>query len=296
VKESLVTSEPLIRTVSDTALWTAAYRADESDRPDALFVDRLARRLAGDRGEEIARRVKQSAVRFAVVMRTAVMDDLIVGVVRDRGFDVVVNLAAGLDARPYRLELPKDLLWVEADLPGIVEYKETLLAGEVPGCRLERVPVDLSDPAARAGLFADVAGRSRRVLVVTEGLLSYLPPEQVAALSRDLAAHKQFAEWITDLTGAHVVKRVKTAGHELKGGGSAPLFTPEEGTAFFKPHGWVEAGFIGLFSEGPRRGRDTLLSRVVRFVARFVSPEKREMLDRSVGVATLVRPIGQGWT
>ena len=289
VKEPLVETEPLIRTVSDTALWTAAYRADETERPDALFRDPLARRLAGERGAEIARRVKQKAVRFAVVMRTAVFDDLITSAVTDEGFDAVVNLAAGLDARPYRLTLPADLLWVEADLPGIVEYKEALLTQETPRCRLERVAVDLSDAAARRELFDDVARRARKVLVISEGLLSYLPPENVAALARDLADQPVFARWLTDLTGANVVKRVRTAGHELKGGGSPALFTPEEGSAFFEPFGWIEAAWTGLFSEGPKRGRDSALSRLVRFVSRFMSEEKRVELDRSVGVATLIR-------
>lgn len=46
---------PLVRDVSDTALWVAVYRARETERPDALFRDPYARRLAGARGEQIAR-------------------------------------------------------------------------------------------------------------------------------------------------------------------------------------------------------------------------------------------------
>src|SRR5437773_1190282 len=42
-----------IRSVSDTALWVAMYRAYESERADALFSDPYARRLAGPRGEAI---------------------------------------------------------------------------------------------------------------------------------------------------------------------------------------------------------------------------------------------------
>jgi O-methyltransferase involved in polyketide biosynthesis len=54
-KQSEPSPEPLIRNVSDTARWVAAYRAQESERPDAIFRDRFARRLAGERGEQIAR-------------------------------------------------------------------------------------------------------------------------------------------------------------------------------------------------------------------------------------------------
>ena len=43
----------VISNVSDTARWVALYRAMETDRPDALFKDPYARRLAGAEGEEI---------------------------------------------------------------------------------------------------------------------------------------------------------------------------------------------------------------------------------------------------
>lgn len=48
-------SAPLIRNVSDTARWVAFYRAQETERPDAVFRDPFARRLAGQRGEQIAK-------------------------------------------------------------------------------------------------------------------------------------------------------------------------------------------------------------------------------------------------
>lgn len=83
-----------VRSVSDTALWVAAYRAEESERPDALFSDPLARRLAGERGFRLLDAMPNGR-RFAwpMVIRTVLFDTLL----RDRiaaGTDVVVNLAA----------------------------------------------------------------------------------------------------------------------------------------------------------------------------------------------------------
>jgi O-methyltransferase involved in polyketide biosynthesis len=53
------TAEPsddgLIRNVSDTARLVALDRAVESERPDALFRDPFARRLAGERSARIAK-------------------------------------------------------------------------------------------------------------------------------------------------------------------------------------------------------------------------------------------------
>ena len=101
---------------------------------------------------------------------------------------MVVNLAAGLDARPYRMDLPRSLQWVEVDLPEILAHKEEILRNEKPVCALERVRLDLSNTSARRELFSELGRRANRVLVVAEGLLVYLTEEEVAALGRDLAA------------------------------------------------------------------------------------------------------------
>jgi O-methyltransferase involved in polyketide biosynthesis len=145
--------ELLLRDVSDTALWAAVFRAQESEREGALFIDPLAKRLAGTRGARIMEAVPHAADNsWAWVMRTWLFDQILADGVR-RGVDLVINLAAGLDTRPYRMALPAGLTWVEADLPQIISYKEEVLADETPGCQVERVRIDLSDAAKRQDLF-----------------------------------------------------------------------------------------------------------------------------------------------
>lgn len=115
--------EPLIRNISDTARWAAMFRAQESERPDALFHDRFAARLGGAHGAEILAKVPHAADNsWAWVIRTYLFDRLIRARV-DAGTGKVLNLAAGLDARPYRMVLPAELEWVEVDLPPLVAYK-----------------------------------------------------------------------------------------------------------------------------------------------------------------------------
>ena len=122
-------AEPPVSHVSDTALWVAAYRAMESARPDALFVDRLAELVAGARGRAIVAAAPRGlGTGWSLVTRTKLIDDLFLASIA-AGCDRVLNLAAGMDTRPYRLALPPGLTWVEADLPGIIDEKERLLAG-----------------------------------------------------------------------------------------------------------------------------------------------------------------------
>jgi methyltransferase (TIGR00027 family) len=231
---------PLLRNVSDTALWVAVYRAEETDRRDALFHDPFARRLAGPRGFELIEAMpKGRTYAWPMVVRTVVFDRFLADRL-SRGTDVVLNLAAGLDARPYRMTtLPKTLKWVEVDLPDMVDYKTAVLADETPVCSLERIAADLSNAEARRKVFADVGARGKDVLVLTEGLLIYLEPAQVAALADDLAAVPSMRSWITDLSSPGLLKMMmKTWGKTVQQAGAPFLFAPEEGPAFFEKHGW----------------------------------------------------------
>src|SRR5712671_7317779 len=103
-----------IENVSDTARWVAVYRAMETERSDAIFRDPFAARLAGEKGHAIVDEMKRGRqMAWAMIVRTAVFDEVIVDRIRNGGIDQVVNLAAGLDARPWRMtELPRDLRWV----------------------------------------------------------------------------------------------------------------------------------------------------------------------------------------
>src|SRR5271156_2056225 len=119
---------------------------------------------------------------WPVVARTKLIDDLILDAI-SHGCDRVLNLAAGLDTRPYRLELDPDFTWVEADLPELLTEKERLLPGEQPRCRLTRHAVDLADPVARGAFLDEALNGATKALVLTEGLLIYLDPHDVDGLS-----------------------------------------------------------------------------------------------------------------
>ncbi len=130
--------EPLVRDISDTARWAAFHRAVETERPDAVFRDPLARRLAGSRGEAMHNALETgNRPDWPWVVRTHLYDQFIADQIA-QGADMVVNVAAGLDARPYRMELPATLHWIEIDLPGILDYKEDILRDQTPRCVLER--------------------------------------------------------------------------------------------------------------------------------------------------------------
>ena len=231
-------AEPLIRNISDTALWVAVYRARETERQDALFRDPFARKLAGERGEQIAKGMEAGQrYEWPYIARTLRFDQIITEQIK-QGTDMVINLAAGLDTRPYRMDLSPSLKWIEVDLPGMVDYKEEILDKEKPRCALERVRLDLADIAGRRALFQELGRNARRVLVVTEGLLVYLTRDEVSALGRDLAAQSSFRDWAIDLCSPGLLKVLQKNLGALSEAGSPLKFGPEEGPEFFNQDGW----------------------------------------------------------
>ncbi|HKD51294.1 MAG TPA: SAM-dependent methyltransferase [Candidatus Acidoferrum sp.] len=251
------------RNISDTARWAAYFRAEETKRPDALFRDPYAERLCGQHGVDIANTLPDGNKHaWAWVTRTYLFDHFITQELQ-QGVDLVVNLAAGLDARPYRIKLPASLQWVEVDLPGILDYKEEILANEKPTCALERVRLDLADVNARRALFANLNQRAKKILVLTEGLLIYLSPEEVAALAKDLANGASFQRWTMDLSSPGLLKMMqKTTGKRLSEIGAPFKFAPAEGSAFFPPHGWEPMEVKGMLKTATRFKRPPFLLRL----------------------------------
>lgn len=223
-----------------------------------------------------------------MVTRTVVVDELIERAVRE-GADTVLNLAAGLDMRPFRLDLPASLRWIEADLPAILAEKVATIAGETPRCAVERIAADLADPAARAGVIARAGGVDRRVLIVSEGLLIYLEPAAVAALARDLAAMPGARGWLADLASPRLLKLMEKtwAPHVAQ---AAPFkFAPAEGTRFFAPLGWREAEFRGILDEAWRLRRAPRIAWLWRLMGSFAPAARREEFRRFSGVVRLER-------
>jgi methyltransferase (TIGR00027 family) len=244
-------SESPVSNVSDTARWVAVYRAWESARADALFKDPYAEKLAGERGRAIAALMpRQARSGWPLIARTKIIDDLVQAAIAE-GCDCVVNLAAGLDTRPYRLDLPASLRWIEADLPPMIEEKERLLADARPRCQLRRIPVDLADAAARTAVLQDAVGTSTQALVITEGLLIYLDEGQVQALATAIGAQAGIRGWILDVASPGLLALMrKSMGTHLE---NAPMkFAPPNGVAYFEALGWRVVNVRSIFEAAAR--------------------------------------------
>lgn len=282
-------SESPVSNVSDTARWVAVYRAQESARPDALFRDPYAERLSGERGRAIAALMpRQARSGWPLVMRTKLIDEMLEAALA-AGCDCVLNLAAGLDTRPYRLALPAELSWAELDLPALIEEKQQLLAAAQPRCRLQRIKVDLADASARAVALTEAIGPARRVFVITEGLLLYLDDAQVSALAAALLAQPAIRWWVIDVLSPELLQILrKSMGSHLE---NAPMkFAPPNGVGFFEALGWRVSAVQSIFRAALRYRR---LPFFLRLFALLPEPDPRKLgRTRWSAVVELERAAG----
>jgi methyltransferase (TIGR00027 family) len=280
----------LIENVSDTARWVAVYRAMETARPDAHFRDPFAERLAGEHGQQIVDSMKQGRrMAWAMIVRTFSIDELLMKAIRSDGVDLVVNLAAGLDARPWRMDLPASLRWVDVDLPGILDYKLGIIGKEPTKCRYEAIRVDLTDPARRQAVLQQLGRSSARALVISEGLLIYLTPEDVRGLADDLAAAGGFKWWITDIAHPRLLKMMNRMWGKNVLDRAPFRFAPEDNTAFFEKSGWKEAEFRSNLEEARRIDREMPQMKFWRLVMWMYPKSWKAVMKRFSGVVLLER-------
>jgi methyltransferase (TIGR00027 family) len=278
--------------VSDTARWVAIYRAMETKRPDAIFRDPYAERLGGAHGNAIVDTMKRGRqMAWAMIVRTAVFDEVIRERVNSHGVDLVLNLAAGLDARPWRMtELPKTLRWVDVDLPDILDYKLDMLQNEKTVCEYEAIRLDLTDKPKRQALFSQLGREAKRVLVVTEGLLVYLLPDDVGELARDLHEMPAFQWWLIDLISPRLKKMIERSWGKQLSAGNAPFrFAPDAGTKFFEPFGWRELEFHSQMESAQRLDREMRGMWFWRLIGRLYSKKRQAEFQRMSGFPLLER-------
>jgi len=175
--------------VAATALAVAAIRAEETVRPDRLFADPLAEAFVAASGWSPSRPSgdrRAVVLRAWVVARTVFLDELLGSACRE-GRRQVVLLGAGLDVRAFRLPWPPGVRWFELDAAEVLDYKDLVLAEQAAVAGCERVPVRCDLRADWPGaLLAAGFEPGQPTVWVAEGVLAYLPQEQVEGVLADL--------------------------------------------------------------------------------------------------------------
>lgn len=274
--------------ISQRPHWMAYLRAVESERPDAVLHDPYARQLAGSRGESVANSIGSiDLIASAFAIQTALLDRLIVDCIARHDVDLVLNLGSGLDTRPWRLELPRNLQWLDVDQPGLLDHKASVLSKHSPVCSYQAIGAEVLVSDQRVAAI-NTYPYVQRTLVVTDGLLAYLHPDEVEALAQDLHGQSSCRWWLTDLVGSNAVHALC----DCVAPGLAALnfqFAPDDSARFFSPLGWRELAFYTASGEARRLNRTARTPALVRLGMILRSPGAQEEFRGVAGVASLVR-------
>ncbi|OBK13134.1 SAM-dependent methyltransferase [Mycobacterium asiaticum] len=191
----------LATSVGATATMVAAQRALASDPQFALIDDPFAAPLVRAVGIDVYTRLVNGQIpveeesefdpqRMAQGMacRTRFYDEFFLEAARN-GVGQAVILAAGLDARAYRLPWPAGTVVYEVDMPEVIEFKTVTLGelGAEPTAERRTVSVDLRDDWASALKAAGFDTQAPSAWSA-EGLLVYLPDDAQDALFDNVTA------------------------------------------------------------------------------------------------------------
>ena len=229
---------------------------------------------------------------WSVVIRTCIIDDYIRRAI-EQGVDTVLNLGAGLDTRPYRMDFPASLLWVEADYPRVIEFKEARLSGEKPRCQLTRAKIDLADRPERQRMLAQIDAQAKNILVLTEGVIPYLTNEEAGSLADDLRMLDRGGQWIAEYFSPALMNHRFRRRMRRKMKNAPFKFAPADWLGFFEEHGWHLNEIRYLGEEADRLHRPVQLPLPLKIImgirGLFLSASQKAAFKRYAGLILLQR-------
>ncbi len=172
-----------------TARLMAYYRAQESKRDDAIIIDPLAERLAGDLSPYLNNHIRFSEMDYPIVRSFYIEKNLLKPWCITHKESQIVLLGAGLDTRAYRFKpfhKNKHTLF-EIDFPEVIQYKNEILKNEKPFCNLVRLSTDLSKPQWISSLLKIKFSTSTPTFWVLEGLAYYIEKQDFTSLLLKIA-------------------------------------------------------------------------------------------------------------
>ena len=172
-----------------TARLMAYYRAQESNRNDALMVDPLADFLAGDLSSYLNNHIRFSEMDYPIVRSYYIENNLLTPWCNTQKKSQIILLGAGLDTRAYRFKpLHKNKHTIfEIDFPKIIHYKNEKLKNEEPLCNLVRLSADLSKSEWISTLLNNKFSKSIPSFWILEGFAYYIEKQEFTSLLLKIA-------------------------------------------------------------------------------------------------------------
>ena len=219
----------------------------------AVGLDFIIRALDGEIDlEDVDPRFNLRRAAEGMAVRTRHFDKLFTDAAA-AGVRQAVILAAGLDARAYRLPWLDGTSVYEVDQPEVIDFKSRTLAdlGAKPSTDRRTVAIDLRDDWPKA-LRDNGFDSTQPTAWSAEGLLIYLPPEAQDLLfdrinelsapgSRIATEHIPDVSMFSDERSQQISDRLKSYGHEIEMGDLIYHDERSDVIEYLTGHGWEVA-------------------------------------------------------
>lgn len=255
---------------NDSAMMIAWERYLETKRPDGLFNDPLAEAMAGSKGETLSDNFGGMCKMFEfegwpefhktwVAVRTRFIDDKIL----EHADEVtqLVNLGAGMDTRPYRLECYRKFVKgsFDVDMSVVNEGKRKIFANILndpsPHCDICSIDLDFLDKDKT--MFSELVKNESRFdssvpsLFIAEGLIMYLGAAGKFKLISDVSAVAAPGSVLV----LQFMDASKQAAAKANPAALENALSVEDATEQLTKHGWIDLEFSQFGDEKLNYGR-----------------------------------------
>ena len=172
---------PVFTPIEESLFLTLCGRALDSRSPHPILADTLA--------DEVVHKLDYDAGRFHlsaspiinIALRAKKLDQVARNFIARHPDAVGLDLGAGLDTRAFRIGPPSTVDWYDVDYPEVVTARQQLLPARA---NTHGVGADLTDPT-----WLDAIPTGRPAVIVADGLLAFLTPDDMVALLNRLVGH-----------------------------------------------------------------------------------------------------------
>lgn len=174
----------------ETLLITLWAKAGESLLSDSLLKDRFAAEAATRIDYDFARLKVDRDLMVGLAMRAHTLDGWTRDFLGCHDDALVLHLGCGLDSRVFRIDPPANVSWYDLDYPEVIALRHKLYP--------PRADYRLIGSSVTERGWLDAVPQDRPAMIVAEGLLPYLPEEEVPLLLERLVRHCRSGEIVFD--------------------------------------------------------------------------------------------------
>lgn len=183
--------------VMETLLPVLYSRVFETHQDNPIFRDPIALAWVERIDYDFSQYDDAPLNHLGVAIRTEIFDDAVRDFIGKHPSATIVNIAAGLDTRFYRMDNGQ-LTWIELDLPESVAVRRQLMDETERHYTLEASALDTD--------WMDSLAQDAPILFIVEGLLMYLTEAQIKAMLGAIAERFPRAELLLEVIGVSQAK------------------------------------------------------------------------------------------